>query len=203
MPAGALHTLAAQLRADDSVVSPYVVEPTAPPVLGELAASGPGAAADPAAYAHVVESVREGYLLHYGEPRVVAGADADLRLLAGDYLYALGLERLAGLGDLPAVRQLSDLISLGAQLNSEAPGPPAPQAGEELWLAVAAAIAAGDSDGLEEAKLALGRGYPGAVATIRQTAAALAARAGVTDALAQARSTSQLDSRESDAPELG
>ena len=35
----------------------------------------------------------------------MVGADPDLRLLAGDYLYALGLERLAGLGDLPAVRE--------------------------------------------------------------------------------------------------
>ena len=42
----------------------------------------------------MVEAVREGYLLHYGEPRLLVGADADLALLAGDYLYALGLERL-------------------------------------------------------------------------------------------------------------
>ena len=47
----------------------------------------------------------------------MVGADADLALLAGDYLYALGLERLAALGDLEAVRELSDLISLSAQLN--------------------------------------------------------------------------------------
>ena len=32
--------------------------------------------------------------------RVVRGAEPDLALLAGDYLYALGLERLAALGDL-------------------------------------------------------------------------------------------------------
>ena len=44
----------------------------------------------------MVEAVREGYLLHYGEPRLLAGHDADLALLAGDYLYALGIERLAG-----------------------------------------------------------------------------------------------------------
>ena len=43
----------------------------------------------------MVEAVREGYLLHYGGAAVVAGADPDLELLAGDYLYALGLERLA------------------------------------------------------------------------------------------------------------
>ena len=201
MPADALHALATQLRAEESVVSPYVTEPTAPAALGELAASGAAAAADPAAYALVVESVREGYLLHYGEPRVVTGADPDLRLLAGDYLYALGLERLAGLGDLPAVRELSDLISLGAQLNAEAPGPPPPRAGEALWLASATAIAAGEGASLDEAKVALRAGNPGAEAALEAAAAAIAARAGIADALAQARFA--IDFVESDARELG
>ena len=40
--------------------------------------------------------------------------DADLRLLAGDALYALGLSRLAEAGDLEAVAELADLISLSA-----------------------------------------------------------------------------------------
>jgi hypothetical protein len=65
--------------------------------------------------AFVLEAVREGYELHYGEPRVFAGMDSDLALLAGDALYALGLSRLAELGDLPAVAELADLISLCAQ----------------------------------------------------------------------------------------
>ena len=55
--------------------------------------------------------------LHYAVGRVIDGADADLALLAGDYLYALGLGRLAALGDLEAVRELSDLISLAAQVH--------------------------------------------------------------------------------------
>ena len=63
----------------------------------------------------VLEAVYEGYLLHYGEPRAFRGMDADLRLLAGDALYALGLSRLADNGDLAAVAELSDLISLTAQ----------------------------------------------------------------------------------------
>ena len=125
MPSSALHTLAAQLRSEDTVVSPHVAEPTEPAALGTLVAAGPAAADEPAAYALVIESVREGYLLHYGEPRVIVGADADLRLLAGDYLYAIGLEQLAGLGDLPAVRELSDLISIGAQLHADEPRGPA------------------------------------------------------------------------------
>ena len=46
------------------------------------------------------------------------GMDADLRLLAGDALYALGLARLAELGDLPAVAELADLIALCARAHA-------------------------------------------------------------------------------------
>jgi hypothetical protein len=67
----------------------------------------------------VLEAVYEGYLLHYGEPRAFAGMDADMRLLAGDALYALGLARLAESGDLDAVAILSDLISDSARAQAE------------------------------------------------------------------------------------
>jgi hypothetical protein len=117
--ADALRDLAAQLRAEDTPISPHVVEPAAAPELGAIAAAGPRAAAAPDQYALVVEAVREGYLLHYGEPRLLSGHDADLALLAGDYLYALGLDRLAALGDTDAVEILSDLISTCAQLHTE------------------------------------------------------------------------------------
>ena len=114
------------------------------PALGTLAGAGPRAAAAPGEYALVVESVREGYLLHYSRGRLVTGADPDLALLAGDYLYALGLERLAALGDLEAVRELSDLISLAAQVHD---GSRAPERAEResnaLWLASVTAIGAG------------------------------------------------------------
>ena len=185
-PSDALHTLAAQLRSEDTVVSPHVQDPAVPAALGELVAAGPAAAEDPAAYALVIESVREGYLLHYGEPRVIVGADADLRLLAGDYLYAIGLEQLAGLGDLPAVRELSDLISIGAQLHADAPeARPAP-AGERLWLASILAIATGEPSGLKEAKFALRAGNPGAEQAAEAAAIAMASAAGLADALAGA-----------------
>jgi hypothetical protein len=128
-PEDALHALAAQLREERTSISAHVVEPAAPPKLGLLAAAGPRAAAAPAEYALVVESVREGYLLHYGEPRLLAGHDPDLALLTGDYLYALGLDRLAGLGDSAAVAVLSDLISRCAQLHSEGRADAVPQ----LW----------------------------------------------------------------------
>jgi hypothetical protein len=84
----------------------------------------------------VLEAVYEGYLLHYGEPRLFAGMDPDLRLLAGDALYALGLARLAESGDLPAVAELSDLISRSAQAQAEGRGDEA----EALWDASAGVL---------------------------------------------------------------
>jgi hypothetical protein len=84
----------------------------------------------------VIEAVYEGYLLHYGSPRVFIRMDDDLRLLAGDALYALGLSRLAGRGDLEAVAELSDLISLSARAHAEGRADVA----EELWLASARAL---------------------------------------------------------------
>ncbi len=70
-------------------------------------------------HAFVLEAVYEGFLLHYREPRAFAGMDPDLRLLAGDALYALGLERLAAAGDLEAIAALADVISLCAQSHAE------------------------------------------------------------------------------------
>jgi hypothetical protein len=138
-PAAALRTLATQLREEDTPISPHVVDPAAAPVLGAIAAAGPGSAAAPGEYAVVVEAVYEGYLLHYAEPRLLAGHDADLALLAGDYLYALGLDRLAALGDQRAVSILGDLISTCAQLHTE--GDPGSTPG--LWKAAAREIAGG------------------------------------------------------------
>ena len=118
-PAAVLQVLAAQLRAEDTPISPHVVDPVVEPIFGPLVAAGPRSVSAPAEYALVVEVVREGYLLHYGEPRLLAGHDQDLGLLAGDYLYALGIERLAELGDDEAVHGLADLISVCAQLHTE------------------------------------------------------------------------------------
>jgi len=85
----------------------------------------------------VLEAVYEGYLLHYGEPRAFTGMDRDMRLLAGDALYALGLARLAETGDLEAVAVLSELISATAQAQAE--GRPADA--EARWAASAASLA--------------------------------------------------------------
>ncbi len=137
----ALQALADQLRAEETPISPHVIDPAVPSELGELVASGPGAAAAPTEYALVIEAVREGYLLHYEEPRLLAGHDPDLALLAGDYLYALGLDRLAALGDTGAVAVLADLISDCARLQAEGDTEPIPG----LWRRAAEAIAVRDA----------------------------------------------------------
>jgi hypothetical protein len=107
----ALQALADQLRGEGTPISPHVLDPAEPAQLAALAGGGERGL--------VVEAVYEGYLLHYGEPRLLAGHDPDLALLAGDYLYALGLDRLAALGDTRAVALLADLISECAQLHAE------------------------------------------------------------------------------------
>jgi hypothetical protein len=106
----------------------------ADPALGEHAVDEP----QDAGYGDVVlEAIREGYELHYGTPRAFAGMDDDLRLLAGDALYALGLSRLAETGDLEAVAELADLISACAQAHAES----RPEQAEARWAAAAEKLA--------------------------------------------------------------
>jgi hypothetical protein len=150
-----------------------------------LAASGPRAVEAREEYTLLVEAIREGYLLHYETPRLIDGADADLRLLAGDYLYALGLERLARRGDLDAVRELADLISLAAQVHAENGGIAAERAAA-LWLAATVAVGAGTSPKHKRAKEALRHDQPDATDLLLRSAAERAARAGMGDALALA-----------------
>ena len=99
----------------------------------------------------VVESVLEAYLMHYGEPRAFARVDDDFRLLGGDALYALGLSRLAERGDLTAVAELADLISLCALVHAER----RPGMAEELWRASARTLSAAGGPGARAAYAAL------------------------------------------------
>jgi hypothetical protein len=115
----ALHDIAA---AADPAITPYAVEEPGPARFGDV----------PGTRGFVLEAVYEGYLMHHGEPRAFSGMDADLRLLAGDALYALGLARLAESGDLEAVAALSDLISATAQAHAE----DRPADAEALWESI-------------------------------------------------------------------
>ena len=58
-----------------------------------------------------LEYIFEGYLLHYGEqPPARSRMTANFDLLAGDYMYARGLERIAELDDLDCIKALADLV---------------------------------------------------------------------------------------------
>ncbi len=70
-------------------------------------------------YALGLETIYEGYLLHYGRPRLFAPEDDDTALLLGDYLYAHGLVRVAEAGSVQDVADLAALISLCAQLRAD------------------------------------------------------------------------------------
>ena len=122
-----------------------------------VAAPGPGrfasALADPDR-AFVLEAVHEAYGLHFGAAAGFAGLDPDLRLLGGDALYALGLARLAERGDLEAVAELADLISLCARCQAE----DRPERAEQLWAATVARLGDGGGAGARATFRALAHG---------------------------------------------
>jgi hypothetical protein len=88
-----------------------------------------------------LETIYEGYLCHYGRPRLFAPADAELALLLGDYLYAHGLVRIAATGNVSAVAELAELISLCSRLRAECEDGDA-----QAWLAAAAALSTRPAD---------------------------------------------------------
>jgi hypothetical protein len=140
------------------------------PGLAQRAAAGPRATASGRApeYELLLEMIVEGSRLHYGPQRAVQTDDTDLALLLGDQLYALGLLRLAALGDLDAVAELADMISLISQ---------AAAAGDDelaaaVWEAGAVAIGWGADPGHEQAKALARSGRPEAAAELRAGAAA-------------------------------
>ena len=114
-----MSTLAEVVAAADPALAPFAVKDPEPGQFPEVEGIR----------GFVLEAVYEGYLMHYGEPRAFTGMDDDLRLLAGDALYALGLARLAEAGDLEAVAVLSDLISASARAQAEG----RPEEAEALW----------------------------------------------------------------------
>ena len=115
-------------------------------------------------YALGVETIYEGYLLHYGRPRLFDPPDSDTALLLGDYLYAHGLVRVAATGSVEAVYDLAELISLCAQARADR------RAGEaDAWAATAALLGRG---ALESARRSLREdGDPTALAELARAAA--------------------------------
>lgn len=175
--ASALERLAELLREQGGLMATLVAA-DAPngsghttPGPAQTAAAGPRAERAREEYELLVETIYEGYLLHYGAGRVVAPAEADLGLLAGDRLYALGLARLVALGDTAAVAELADTITLSAL--AQAAGEPA--LAEAVWEAGARAVGWGSSDAHRRAKrLAFARA-PEAIEAMRTSAAGVSA----------------------------
>jgi hypothetical protein len=99
------------------------------------------ALADPR-FALGLETIYEGYLLHYGRPRLFGPPDRDTRILLGDYLYAHGLVRIAEHGEVSVVADLAALLSLCAQLRAQ-PGRPVPDG--VVWAATVALLGAADA----------------------------------------------------------
>jgi hypothetical protein len=160
----ALDRLAAALRTDGGLIANAVADGiSADGTLGAAAAAGPRAAGHEQDYELLVEAIVEGYLQHYATGRVVLPEDPDLALLAGDRLYALGLARLAELGDLDAVAELADVISLAAQAHAEGDV----ERAEAIWAAGAAAVGHGSGPELEAAKAAARAGDAGATRALR------------------------------------
>jgi hypothetical protein len=128
-----------------------------------VAASGPRAQGAREEYELLVEAIYEGYLLHYGSPRVVRTPEADLRVLAGDRLYAIGLARLVALGDTPAVAELADTITLSAL----AQGAGDVELADAVWTAGARAVGWGASEQHRRAKDLVAAGSAEAIEAMR------------------------------------
>jgi hypothetical protein len=134
-----------------------------PPQLG---AAGPRTMDRADEYELLLEMILEGARLHYGPQRIVRTEDPDLALLVGDQLYALGLARLAALGDIEAVSELADVISLVAQAHATAD----PELAAAVWEAGAVAVGWGGSVEHAAAKRRARSGDPGAAAALRAAA---------------------------------
>jgi hypothetical protein len=145
-----LERLAREVREHGGLLAQSVSPAAKDGRYGALAAAGERAAGRSDDYALLVEAIHEGYLLHYSAGRVVRPEDPDLSLLAGDRLYAIGLARLAELGDLAAVAELADVISLAAQAQAEGDTDRV----TAIWEAGVSAVGAGPAPDHEAAKAA-------------------------------------------------
>jgi hypothetical protein len=134
----------------------------------QTAASGPRVNGHGAEYELLIEVIYEGYLLHYHAPRVVRSPEDDLGLLAGDRLYALGLARLVALGDVEAVAELADVITLTALAH----GSGNTELADAVWAAGARAVGWGATPLHDHAKALTRAGSPEALVAMQSLAGA-------------------------------
>jgi hypothetical protein len=164
-PPGSLQRLRSLLLAEGGLMASLVGGEPAEDGDGpaQLAAAGPRAEGRREEYELLVEAIYEGYLLHYYTPRVVRSADDDLGVLAGDRLYALGLDRLVKLGDVHAVAELADVITLTALAHADG----REQLAQAVWQAGARAVGWGASAQHQRAKQLARSGAPEALAALQ------------------------------------
>ena len=127
-----LARLAGEVRERGGLLARAVATASSDGAYGAVAAAGRRASGREDDYALLVEAIHEGYLL------------------AGDRLYALGLARLAELGDLAAVGELADVISLAAQAHAEGDA----ERAAAVWEAGVRAVGDGPGADHEAAKAA-------------------------------------------------
>ncbi len=166
LPSSSLQRLEALLREQGGLMAGLL--PEAPIVANgheggwgpaQIVAEGPRVGDSAAEYELLVEAIYEGYLLHYGAPRLLRSGDADLGLLAGDRLYALGLARLVELGDVSAVGELADVITLTSLAHGDGNG----ELAAAIWEAGARAVGWGPSEEHAQAKALARAGSPKAL----------------------------------------
>ncbi|HWX52001.1 MAG TPA: hypothetical protein VNY34_01830 [Solirubrobacteraceae bacterium] len=167
---GLMATLVDPAAAVDSQATPEIAtQPTEADLAaspGRVVAEGPRTEGRRDQYELLVEAIYEGYLLHYGSPRVVCAQEADLGLLAGDQLYAIGLARLVALGDTAAVAELADVITLSALAQSAGEK----ELADAVWAAGARAVGWGSSEIHAHAKELAFAGAPEAIEAMRTSA---------------------------------
>jgi hypothetical protein len=102
-----------------------------------------------------IETIYEGYLVHYGRSRLFSQTDSNLALLLGDRLYARGLVHVSESGSVAVVADLATLLELCARLQAERkPGDGA------LWAAAVARLGQGGLNDVGNALLDSGDQEP-------------------------------------------
>jgi hypothetical protein len=157
---GLIATLIEEDAAGDSHAAQQAASPAA------VLAEGPRTRERSEEYELLMEAIYEGYLLHYGRARVIRAEEADLSLLAGDRLYAIGLARLVALGDTLAVAELADTITLCALAHGAGDAALA----DAVWAAGARAVGWGPSAPHRRAKDLVLAGAPEALDAMRTCA---------------------------------
>jgi hypothetical protein len=104
-------------------------------------------------YEYALEYIYEGYLLHYGVSRIFDPDADDFSLLAGDYMYARGLDLVSARNDLVSIRLLAELIDFCALVHCEQLDTALAADAWTITTLTMATAAGGDTDSGDETRL--------------------------------------------------